>query len=183
TAVIAFARITLGVLVGELGALRFHHPRAGVVLRGDQLDVIFLALAFIGDGLGQFVVVTGNRAVLREHSGLGRWGAGLAGKCSAAGRLRPPRRGPGSECLFVLAKRHSDPPTAIMCGLTNSPFRAGRTGGAVPAFGGCMSSQYIFTMNVVSKIVPPKRQIIKDISLSFFPGAKIGLLGVNGAGK
>ncbi len=43
--------------------------------------------------------------------------------------------------------------------------------------------QYIFTMNGVSKIVPPKRQIIKDISLSFFPGAKIGLLGVNGSGK
>ena len=46
-----------------------------------------------------------------------------------------------------------------------------------------MSSQYIYTMNGVSKIVPPKRQIIKDISLSFFPGAKIGLLGLNGAGK
>ncbi len=46
-----------------------------------------------------------------------------------------------------------------------------------------MSSQYIYTMNGVSKMVPPKRQIIKDISLSFFPGAKIGLLGVNGAGK
>jgi ATP-binding cassette ChvD family protein len=43
--------------------------------------------------------------------------------------------------------------------------------------------QYIYTMNGVSKIVPPKRQIIKDISISFFPGAKIGLLGVNGAGK
>ncbi|MDQ2972533.1 MAG: energy-dependent translational throttle protein EttA [Pseudomonadota bacterium] len=43
--------------------------------------------------------------------------------------------------------------------------------------------QYIYTMNGVSKIVPPKRTIIKDISLSFFPGAKIGLLGVNGAGK
>jgi len=43
--------------------------------------------------------------------------------------------------------------------------------------------QYIFTMNGVSKTVPPKRQIIKDISLSFFPGAKIGLLGLNGAGK
>ena len=46
-----------------------------------------------------------------------------------------------------------------------------------------MSSQYIYTMNGVSKVVPPKRQIIKDISLSFFPGAKIGLLGLNGAGK
>ncbi len=43
--------------------------------------------------------------------------------------------------------------------------------------------QYIYTMIGVSKIVPPKRQIIKDISLSFYPGAKIGLLGVNGAGK
>ena len=46
-----------------------------------------------------------------------------------------------------------------------------------------MSMQYIYTMNGVSKTVPPKRQIIKDISLSFFPGAKIGLLGLNGAGK
>ena len=43
--------------------------------------------------------------------------------------------------------------------------------------------QYIYTMINVSKIVPPKREIIKDISLSFLPGAKIGLLGVNGAGK
>ncbi|MGB8379239.1 MAG: energy-dependent translational throttle protein EttA [Rhodanobacteraceae bacterium] len=43
--------------------------------------------------------------------------------------------------------------------------------------------QFIYTMNGVSKVVPPKRQIIKDISLSFFPGAKIGLLGLNGAGK
>ncbi|HET6633020.1 MAG TPA: energy-dependent translational throttle protein EttA [Rhodanobacteraceae bacterium] len=43
--------------------------------------------------------------------------------------------------------------------------------------------QYIYTMNGVSKVIPPKRQIIKDISLSFFPGAKIGLLGLNGAGK
>jgi sulfate-transporting ATPase len=44
-------------------------------------------------------------------------------------------------------------------------------------------SQYIYTMIGVSKIVPPNRTIIKDISLSFFPGAKIGLLGLNGAGK
>ena len=43
--------------------------------------------------------------------------------------------------------------------------------------------QYIYTMIGVSRTVPPKRQIIKDISLSFFPGAKIGLLGLNGAGK
>ncbi|MCO6441519.1 MAG: energy-dependent translational throttle protein EttA [Nitrococcus mobilis] len=44
-------------------------------------------------------------------------------------------------------------------------------------------AQYIFTMNRVSKVVPPKRQILRDISLSFFPGAKIGVLGLNGAGK
>ena len=44
-------------------------------------------------------------------------------------------------------------------------------------------SQYVYTMNRVSKIVPPKRQILKDISLSFFPGAKIGVLGLNGSGK
>ncbi len=44
-------------------------------------------------------------------------------------------------------------------------------------------AQYVFTMNRLGKIVPPKRQILKDISLSFFPGAKIGVLGLNGAGK
>ena len=44
-------------------------------------------------------------------------------------------------------------------------------------------AQYVFTMNRVCKVVPPKRQILKDISLSFFPGAKIGLLGLNGSGK
>lgn len=44
-------------------------------------------------------------------------------------------------------------------------------------------AQYVYTMNRVSKTVPPKRQILKDISLSFFPGAKIGVLGLNGAGK
>ena len=44
-------------------------------------------------------------------------------------------------------------------------------------------AQYIYTMNQVSKVVPPKRTILKDISLSFFPGAKIGVLGLNGSGK
>ncbi|CAH1204025.1 energy-dependent translational throttle protein EttA [Candidatus Nitrotoga sp. BS] len=44
-------------------------------------------------------------------------------------------------------------------------------------------AQYVFTMNRVGKVVPPKRQILKNISLSFFPGAKIGLLGLNGSGK
>ena len=44
-------------------------------------------------------------------------------------------------------------------------------------------AQYVFSMNRVGKIVPPKRHILKDISLSFFPGAKIGVLGLNGSGK
>lgn len=44
-------------------------------------------------------------------------------------------------------------------------------------------AQYVYTMNRVGKIVPPKRQILKDVSLSFFPGAKIGVLGLNGSGK
>src|SRR5215210_987583 len=44
-------------------------------------------------------------------------------------------------------------------------------------------AQYVFTMNRVGKIVPPKRVILKDISLSFFAGAKIGVLGLHGSGK
>jgi sulfate-transporting ATPase len=44
-------------------------------------------------------------------------------------------------------------------------------------------AQYVYSMNRVGKIVPPKREILKDISLSFFPGAKIGMLGLNGSGK
>ena len=46
-----------------------------------------------------------------------------------------------------------------------------------------MSGQFIYTMNRVSKVVPPNKEILKDISISFFPGAKIGVLGLNGAGK
>ena len=45
------------------------------------------------------------------------------------------------------------------------------------------TGSYVYTMNRVGKVVPPKREILKDISLSFFPGAKIGVLGLNGAGK
>jgi ATP-binding cassette ChvD family protein len=54
-----------------------------------------------------------------------------------------------------------------------------------PAYSSILSSmaQYIYTMNRVSKVVPPKRVILRDISLSFFPGAKIGVLGLNGSGK
>ena len=44
-------------------------------------------------------------------------------------------------------------------------------------------AQYVYTMRRVAKIVPPKREILKNISLNFFPGAKIGVLGLNGSGK
>ncbi|HCD56651.1 MAG TPA: energy-dependent translational throttle protein EttA, partial [Halieaceae bacterium] len=44
-------------------------------------------------------------------------------------------------------------------------------------------AQYVYTMNRVGKVVPPKKKILEDISLSFFPGAKIGVLGLNGSGK
>ena len=67
TAVIPFARITFGVFVGQHATLRFHHARAGVVLRGDQFDMIFLALALVGDGLGQFVVISGNTHIGSKH--------------------------------------------------------------------------------------------------------------------
>ena len=46
-----------------------------------------------------------------------------------------------------------------------------------------MAAQFIYTMHKVGKFIPPNRDVIKDISLSFFPGAKIGVLGPNGAGK
>ena len=46
-----------------------------------------------------------------------------------------------------------------------------------------MSAQFIFTMHRVSKFIPPDREILKDISLSFYPGAKIGVIGANGSGK
>ena len=46
-----------------------------------------------------------------------------------------------------------------------------------------MAAQFIYTMHKVGKFIPPNRDVIKDITLSFFPGAKIGVLGPNGAGK
>ena len=69
-AVIALARIALGILVGELAALRLHHRRAGVVFRGDQLDVIFLAAVFILDRCPQVRVNDGDGVFSREHGSL-----------------------------------------------------------------------------------------------------------------
>jgi len=74
-------------------------------------------------------------------------------------------------------------------GIGSPDFQANQRSGACPSSAGSYifesipMAQYVYTMNRVSKIVPPKRQILKDISLSFFPGAKIGVLGLNGSGK
>ena len=67
--------------------------------------------------------------------------------------------------------------------LQSCSFRVVQANFAASKFRAETAMQYVYTMNGVSKIIPPKREIIKDISLSFFPGAKIGLLGVNGSGK
>src|SRR5699024_11192894 len=140
--------------------LGFHHARAGVVFRGDQLDVILLAATLVGNGLGQFIVETGNRAIAGKHADLagnGRNGAGSVAPAQASSH------NPYSGGEFAVAKRY------------NTRLCVTRAAPAPIPHGGSM--QYIYTMNGVSKTVPPKRQIIKDISLSFFPGAKIGLLG------
>ena len=81
TAVITLARITFGVLVGEHRALRFQHARADVVFRGDQLDVIFLALAFVLEGGLEFGVKTTDGHRGTEH------GKGLAGSTSGGREL------------------------------------------------------------------------------------------------
>ena len=81
TAVVALARITFGVLVGEHRALRFEHARAGVVFRGDQLDVIFLALAFVLEGGLELGVETTDGHRGTEH------GMGLAGRSSGGREL------------------------------------------------------------------------------------------------
>ena len=65
--VVTLARVAFGVLVGQLAALRFHHPRAAVVLRRDQLHVVFLAAVLGRDGRGQFRVITFESGIAREH--------------------------------------------------------------------------------------------------------------------
>src|SRR5690606_18209200 len=66
-AVVALVRIALGVLVGQHAALGLQHARAGVVLAGDQLDMVLLAAGLVGDGLGQFGVVGRNTGITRVH--------------------------------------------------------------------------------------------------------------------
>ena len=65
--VVALARIALGVLVGQAAALRFHHALAAVVLRGDQLDVLFLALSFLLHCGKEFGVITSEVQITAEH--------------------------------------------------------------------------------------------------------------------
>src|SRR5919106_811214 len=68
-----------------------------------------------------------------------------------------------------------------MAGWPNRPTAGSPTGRIYPQ--SAMSSQYIFTMYKLSRTHPPDKQVLKDISLSFMPGAKIGVLGLNGSGK
>ncbi|MCY1458409.1 hypothetical protein D9M71_757900 [compost metagenome] len=67
TTVVALARIAFGVLVGQAAALGFHHALAGVVFRGDQLDVVFLTTLFFLHRAEQFVVITLDLVLLAEH--------------------------------------------------------------------------------------------------------------------
>src|SRR5690606_8658396 len=76
-AVVALARIALGVLVGQLAALGLHDPRTGVVFRRDQFDMVFLAAVLVGDRLGEFGVVAFEAGIAREHGALRLVGAGI----------------------------------------------------------------------------------------------------------
>src|SRR5581483_1598237 len=95
-------------------------------------------------------------------------------------------------CIHARASRSAAdlaagrPTRAMRCGATRAHRRTTRrtrtcSGSAIRRQRSFV--QYVYTMFRVGKTVPPKRQILKDISLSFFPGAKIGILGLNGAGK
>src|SRR5512137_2799140 len=77
-------------------------------------------------------------------------------------RAPPPERQPGDGCM---------------------PYNRGPFSPSQPSSTRFNMAQFIYTMNRVGKVVPPKRVILRDISLSFFPGAKIGVLGLNGSGK
>ena len=80
TAVVALARIAFGVLVGEHRTLGFHHRRAGVVLRGDQLDVVFLTLGFLLHGSEEIGVETGEGQITAEHGSPLRSAGGIKEK-------------------------------------------------------------------------------------------------------
>src|SRR5690606_13015917 len=96
--------------------------------------------------------------------------------CRPGAVVYHPRHRRGSHVPGPVCTPHLGGPTYFPCSAYNRIFPSISTETEVMA-------QYVYTMNRVGKIVPPKRQILRDISLSFFPGAKIGVLGLNGAGK
>ena len=170
-AVVALARIAFRVLVGQLAALRLHHPRAGIVLAGDQLDVILLSTGLVGDGLGEFGVESGDQVGTGEH-----WNSGVAvgNRKFSVSRQHAPRDGNAAAATRMPGGYNP----AILILFRGPALRSRR-----PPVRSSPMSQFIYTMQGVKQGGPAKRQIIRDISLSFFPGAKIGLLGLNGAGK
>src|SRR3990167_10587165 len=87
---------------------------------------------------------------------------------------------PRPPCAMTWKRAGTAPETG---GMWRSEGEAVDNGGFTPPEIDTAMAQYVFSMNRVGKIVPPKKFILKDISLSFFPGAKIGVLGTNGSGK
>jgi len=87
--VVALARIAFRVLVGQHAALGLEHARAGVVFRRDQLDVVLLATALVGDGLGKLGVEAGDLHVALEHGDSVKGIEGAWRICRKASRLAP----------------------------------------------------------------------------------------------
>ena len=119
----------------------------------------------------------------------GRPATGVFGRFARGSALSG--RSLGTRATRTRHGRFAAPPVHAMAGVGRGepdcgPFRAAPAIIAAPEpfrFPRHPMAQYVYTMNRVGKIVPPKRVILKDISLSFFPGAKIGVLGLNGSGK
>ena len=191
-AVVTLARITFGVFVGQRGALCFQHARAGVVFRRDQLDMLFLTADFLFNGGPQLAVKTGDGHVFAKHRSppaklnraepCGRIGLG-----DGKGRNCSVSAGCGSGHTADSCGQHAQSdcvkgPVSVPC-LHCFMALLATPGYSFPFEVRSGMAQYVYTMNRVSKIVPPKREILTDISLSFFPGAKIGVLGLNGSGK
>ena len=137
-AVVTLTRVALGVLVGEHGALGFHGPGRGVVLGGDQLDVLFLALALGVDGGLDFRVELGDGHGFREHglpvgriagSGariLTKKGAGWHLSCAHPGRSHVHTAGATGQPAAVMPFTHLTPQTTFAIPLRNNGARARR---------------------------------------------------------
>jgi len=132
--VVALARVAFGVLVGQLAALGFHHRRAGVVLAGDQLDVVFLALGLSGDGLGQFGIVGFDADVTREHRVLQQAGKG-------GGTTQPsivaPHRPAGAETDGAGIPEGIRPRMVSIDGVGSEPFPLERDPTPAAILSGC----------------------------------------------